>query len=280
MIAVVLAFQAATAPAAASQAELVAPGIINTDGDEYGPTLAPDGSLLFFTRRTDRRGNENIMMAVRAGSQWATPAVAPFSGGGLDKEPYFSPDGRRLYFASRRPYDGKDLTRGGEGAYDLFVVERAGDGWTEPRPLTGANSPTYDNYPAVARGGTLYFASHRSSGRNDLFVSRFVDGAYQAAEPLEALNTPATEADPWIAPDESYLIFSSDRPGGAGSGDLYVSRRRSGQWSAPVSLGPLVNTADYEYTPFVHGEWLYFSRGWGDIWRIELRRLPALHTPR
>jgi len=274
MIALLLALQAATP--AQQQAELVAPGIINTDGDEYGPTLSPDGSMLLFTRRTDRRGNENIMIAVRAGSQWATPAVASFSGDGHDKEPYFSPDGRRVFFASRRPYDGKDLTRGGEGAFDLFVVERTRDGWGQPRPVTGANSPTYDNYPAVAANGDLYFSSHRASGRNDLFVSRFFQGEYQAAEPVTALNTPTTDADPYIAPDQSYIIFSADKPGGAGSGDLYVSRRRNGEWSEPVSLGPLVNTSDYEYTPFVHGEWLYFSRGWGEIWRIRLTALEAL----
>lgn len=280
MIALLLAFQTATQTPApqANAAELVAPGVINTDGDEYGPTLTPDGRTMVFTRRADRRGNENIMVAVLGGTQWTIPDTAPFSGQGQDKEPYFSPDGRRLFFASKRPYDGKDLTRAGEGSYDLFVVERTRDGWGQPRPVTGANSPTYDNYPAAARNGSLYFASHRLSGRNDLMVSRLSNGEYQPAEGLDAINTPATEADPYIAPDESYLIFSSDRAGGAGSGDLYVSFNRNGTWSAPVSLGPAVNSADYEYTPWVQGEWLYFSRGWGEIYRIRLSAIEALRA--
>ena len=65
----------------------------------------------------------------------------------------------------------------------------------------------------------------------------------------------------------------SDRPGGAGEGDLYVSYRTAGAWGAPVSLGSAVNTPAYEYTPWVSadGKWLYFSRGWGEIWRISTR---------
>lgn len=269
-----LALQATTPPAVA---ELVAPGIINTSADEYGPTLTPDGRTMFFTVRVNRQGRENIVVSLldSASGLWSVPVVTAFSGGGFDKEPYLSPDGRRLYFASTRPYPGKDTTGRGE-KYDLFLVERTGESWGSARPIPEVSSPDYDNYPAVAANGNLYFASHRvPARRNDIFVAPSVSGRYETPRLVMSLNTEGTDADPFVAPDESYLIFSSDRPGGAGSGDLYVSVRRNGGWTTPVSLGPLVNTDDYEYTPWVtsDGRWLYFSRGWGEIWRIETRSL-------
>ena len=217
-----------------------------------------------------------------AATKWSVPAVASFSGQGLDKEPYLSPDGRRLLFASRRDYPGKTAAEG-EEAYDLFEVEWKNSAWSEPRPLAGVNSAAYDNYPAVAANGTLYFASHRAggAGRNDLWRSRFMNGAYRPPEAIADLNTPQTDADPYVAPDERYIIFTPDRPGGQGAGDLYVSYFQNGGWAAPVSLGPLVNTGDYEYTPWVtaDGRWLYFSRGYGELWRIETRLLEVLRRP-
>lgn len=276
LLPLLLVFQAA---AAQPVAELVAPGVINTAADEYGPTIAPDGRTMFYVVRVNRRGQENIVISTMgADGQWSAPRTAPFSGEGHDKEPYLSPDGRVLYFASTRPYAGKDTTGTGE-KYDIFMVEKTGQEWGVPRPVLAVNSPAYDNYPAVASSGNVYLASHRNPGnRNDLFMASNVHGRFDPPRPLLSLNTAATEADPYVAPDESYMIFSSDRPGGAGSGDLYVSRSRNGGWTIPVSLGPLVNTGDYEYTPWVtaDGRWLYFSRGYGEIWRIEVRAIEAL----
>lgn len=279
IIALVLAFQAAASPSAA--AELVAPGIINTDGDEYGPTLTPDGRLMVFTRRVNRRGEEYLYESRWSGTAWSPSARLPFTQAG-DKEPAFSPDGTRLYFAATRDYDGKPAPSGSQGNSDLWVVERTGGGWGEPRPLpAGVNTNVYESYPSAARDA-LYWAGYRSGGqgRNDLWRAARRGDSWGEPENLARLNSAATEADPFIAPDESYLIFSSDRAGGAGEGDLYVVRRGGSGWSAPVSLGPLVNSADYEYTPWVtaDGRWLYFSRGWGEIWRIETRHLAALRN--
>ena len=234
---------------------------------------------MYLTVRADRKGRENIAVSVLTPKGWSRPVTAAFSGRGLDKEPYLSPDGSRLFFASRRDYPSK-IPAQGEEAYDLFVVERRASGWGKPEPLATVNSGAYDNYPAIAANGNLYFASHRPGGKggNDLWMARWSGGGWQTPESLAALNTRTTDADPYVAPDERYIIFSSDRPGGAGEGDLYVSYRTAGAWGAPVSLGSAVNTPAYEYTPWVtaDGKWLYFSRGWGEIWRIETRQVPAL----
>lgn len=282
--ALALILQAVPPPVPAPAAELVAPGVINTAADEYGPTLSPDGRTLVFTRRFDREGREALMISWWRGGAWTTPERLPFSER-ADKEPAFATNGRRLYFASTREYPGKPAPTGPQGASDLWVVDWSGRTWGAPTPLPqGVNTSVYESYPAVAASGTLYWAGYREGGAggNDLWRARPAGEGFAEPENLTALNTEHTDADPFVAPDESYVIFSSDRPGGAGEGDLYVSWQAGGTWSPPVSLGPVVNTTEYEYTPWVSadGRWLWFSRGWGEIWRIETRHLEALRPPR
>lgn len=252
---------------------LFAEGVINTSADEYNPAFTPDGKTIFYTRRVDRNGNEAIMYSRLENGKWTTPQTAEFSGKFYDKEPFVSLDGKRLFFASTRP-NGRDA----KGNFDIWMVEKTGNGWSEAKNLgANVNSSSYDNYPSVAADGTLYFASVRIDGRkdNDLYRSRLVNGEYQKAESLgEAINTNSTEADPFIAPDQSYLIVCSDRPGSESEeGDLYVSFNERGAWTQPQSLGKIINTADYEYTPLVFKDKFYFSRGWGDIFEMPLKDL-------
>ena len=101
------------------------------------------------------------------------------------------------------------------------------------------------------------------------------------AENLGApVNTDAWDGLPYIARDESFLIFYSDREGGYGNGDLYVSFRTQSQWTTPVNLGPSVNTHDDELFPYVDvaGGRLFFSRwdddGRRDIYSVDLRDTP------
>ena len=206
---------------------LFADGVINTGADEYNPTFTPDGKTVYFTRRLDRKGNEAIMFSRLENGKWTKPETAEFSGKFYDKEPMLSPDGKRIFFASVRP-NGRDE----KANFDIWMAEKTEKGWSEPKNLgANVNSPGYDNYPSVAADGTLYFASVRGDGRrdNDLYRSRLVGGEYQKAENLgDAVNTSATEADPFVAPDQSYLIICSDRAGGAGEGDLYISFNRNG----------------------------------------------------
>jgi Tol biopolymer transport system component len=242
------------------------PGVLETDADEYGPTLSADGAEIYFVRRQNRRGAETIMVSTRSGDGWSAPVAASFSDTSYNKEPYLSPDGQRLFFSSTRGGSGED-------AFDIFMTTRTTSGWSDPVRLADTvNSESYDNYPAVAANGNLYFGSRRDGGERgtlDLYVARWADGAYQPAENLGApINTPSTEADPYIAPDESFLLFISTKAGGHGSGDLYISRRTADGWSEPENLGPTVNGDDFDYTPFVSadGATLYFSRGWGEMW--------------
>ncbi|HEV7859607.1 MAG TPA: hypothetical protein VGO91_13390 [Pyrinomonadaceae bacterium] len=260
---------------AVNEPKLFAEGVINTGEDVYGPAFAPDGETLYFARRVNERKLEKIFVSRFEKGKWTTPQVTQFSGTYFDKEPFVSPDGKRIFFASRRPVEGNPDKKD----FDIWMVEKTKEGWGEPRNAgPTVNSKGYDNYPSVAANGNLYFGSVREGGRGegDLYVSRFVKGKYEAATNLgEIINTSENEADPYIAPDESYIIFSSERSTGMGEGDLYISFKRNGAWTAPQSLGPKVNSADYEYTPLVspNGKYLFFSRGWGKIYQIEMSAL-------
>lgn len=274
LLILLLAFAGLSArPAAQVQPQLFSDGTINTAADEYGPALTPDGKTLFFTRRVSRRGPEYIYISRLESGKWTQPEIAPFSGQHFDKEPFVSPDGSKLFFASLRPVNG--VAKTDQRDFDLWVVQKSATGWSAPVVLPATiNSPGYENYPSVAANGTLYFASVREGGKgqNDLYRARLSNGKYLQAENLgDAINTSGTDADPYIAPDESYMIFCSDRPGGLGEGDLYISFNRKGSWTQPRSLGAIVNTAEFEYTPLISpdGKSLFFSRGWGEIYRID-----------
>jgi Tol biopolymer transport system component len=250
---------------------LFAEGIINTSGDEYGPAFMPDGRTLYFVKRKSRK-EEGEFIAVSEFKQgrWTQPVAASFSGQYADKEPYVSPDGKQIFFASRRPL----AATGAQKDWDIWFVSKTKTGWSEAKnPGAVVNSSGYDNYPAVAKNGTLYFGSVRAGGHGegDLYRSRLVNGKYTQAENLGAVvNTAGNEADPYIAPDESYLIFSGELDGGQGEGDLYISYNQGGVWTKPESL-PIVNSAEYEYTPLISPDkkYLFFSRGWGDIYQLD-----------
>ena len=94
--------------------------------------------------------------------------------------------------------------------------------------------------------------------------ARATRDGYAAPEPLPApINSDADESNHWIAPDQSYLLFLSNRPGGIGESDLYISFRDGDGWHAPRNLGAPVNRAGASgvFTPFVdaEGRHLYFA---------------------
>jgi hypothetical protein len=254
---------------------LFAPELVSTEKRELNAVLSPDGREFFFAR--ERAGGGTLIMAARLeGDRWTRPAAAPFSGGtASDVDMFLSHDGRDLYFCSDRA----DPTT----SSDIWVVSRTEGGWGEPRSLGAAvNSNGDDYYPTLTSDGTLYFSSNRegSLGQNDIYRSRRRDGGWAAPENLGApVNTSGREYDPFIAPDESYVLFASERPGGLGAADLYLSLRRpDGTWGEPRNLGPEINTSHSEYTPMLSpdGKYLFFTRGrWGydDIYWVDAKVL-------
>jgi Tol biopolymer transport system component len=239
--------------------ELFAPQLISTHRDELNSIFAPDGSLFLFAVKLPYRGHHTLLALTRQGSDWSEPAVLPFSGTWSDADPAFSADGRHLYFISTRPESGNESQ-----SWDIFVVERLTDGWGVPRNLgEPVNTDGLEVHPSLAADGTLYFSSSREGGygRNDIYRSRLLDGRYQTPENLgPAVNSEFSEGDLYVAPDESYLIFSSSgRPDDLGRGDLYISfRNDDGSWRPAQHLGPTINSRFMEYCPAVTPDGKYF----------------------
>ena len=149
--------------------------------------------------------------------------------------------------------------------------------WSAPVNLGPIiNGPANDNAPALSKDGlTLYFLSDRpgGAGRNDIWFSRraCIDCPWQPPQNLSVINSPFGDGGPDLSIDGHLLFFVSNRPGGRGEGDIWVSRRADPNddlgWGTPTPLGSGVNTADGENGPeYLQSAEegaanLYFSRG-------------------
>lgn len=243
--------------------QLFLPGLVSTGLDERDMAIAPDGSAFYYSIVAPRNTISVIVFCDRAGTGWTDPEVAPFSGRYSDLEPAFSPDGKRLYFISKRPLEGE----GEPKDWDIWYVERQDLGWSQPVNVGApVNTEKDEYYPSLASNGNLYFtaAYENSRGREDIYMSRLADdGQYQNPVSLDtAINTAAFEFNAFVAPDESFLIFSSfGRADEIGGGDLYLSERINGAWQPARNLGPKINSSKLDYCPFVDaaGSQFYFT---------------------
>ena len=241
--------------------ELYAPHIVSTGLFESDITFAPDGHFCYFTVTLPPALSVIVEMKQQKGL-WTAPEVAPFSQGRGDSNPAIALDGRRFYFISMRALDGESrpATRP-----KPWVMERAGDSWGPPRPLNiPIGEKQYIMNVLPVQSGSLYLTL-REGQRETICISPFQDGTYQAPEPLaKEINSGKLQMVGHVAPDESYLLFSSfDAAGSLGGSDIYVSfRRADGSWGSSVNLGPEVNTPDNEFVPYVSpdGKFLFFSR--------------------
>jgi hypothetical protein len=134
--------------------------------------------------------------------------------------------------------------------------------WEQARTLDGflAGAGSLATPRLTDKGATLYF-TRRSGGQADICRARFLDGRWQAAQPVEALNSPSDDLGPILNSAGSELYFYSNRPGGVGGFDLYIARRSEEGWSKPANLGPAVNTPAHEYDPAISpdGQVLVFA---------------------
>ena len=205
-----------------------APGIVYLDHTTI--SLSPDGNEIYWGN-----GYSILFSAIRDGN-WTKPAYPSFSGPNelmfYDDVPFVSPDNQRLFFTSRRPVDTLSANTNKE---NIWYVERTSAGWSEPRPVGPAvNAMGLHWQVTVSRNGTLWFggADQNSLGASDIYYSRLVNGEY--TQPVNAgpvINSGESEMMPFIAPDESYLLFYRailQRP------YLFISfKGKDGQWQEP-----------------------------------------------
>lgn len=237
------------------------PKIVSTGLDELNSVFSPDGREFYFCVR-NFSGAVSIFQMKMEGEKWSQPKLLPFASRYGDIDVTMSPDGTKILFSSKRPIPGSDKPKEDN---DFWMVKREGNTWGEPIYLgEDINSDSHDYYPMMTNNGTIYFSSQREGpGTNNIYRSECVDGKYSKGVILgEAINTEHREFDPYISPDESILIFSSTRPEGLGSGDLYISfKDKEGNWVKAKNMGDKINTAGSEYCPMISldGKYLFFT---------------------
>jgi len=244
----------------ASSAELFALGIVSSIwGLHSTAVFTPDGNEVYWAPMVTFPGEiysrGGLMMMKRTNGRWTPPVWAAFSGPkGEDDVPFFSNDGKRIYFISRRPLPGETQER----SEKIWYADRTLAGWSEPRPLDpNVNSVDMHWEFSLDKEGNLYFGGQPpdSLGQGDIYLARFNNGKYEKPVNLGApISSPAAETSPFIAPDGSYLLFSRQY-------DLWVSfRRDKNMWSEPVKLGREVNSPSIELCPIVtaDGKYLFF----------------------
>lgn len=255
---------------------MFAPGILSGQWAERDMAISPKGDELYYTLVSPRSRYQVIVRRKKTGDIWSAPQVVPFSGRYPDLEPAFSPDGTRLFFASKRPREGTGPAKD----WDIWYVERSGTGWSPPiHAGPRVNTEADEFFPSVTESGTLYFTAtfEGGKGREDLYSSTWNGQAYSEAKNLgDSINTPGYEFNAFVAPDESYLIYSSfGRKDGQGGGDLYISyRTASGGWTSARNMGLTVNSPMLDYCPFVSpdGEYFFFTSEKGPEMTSELPR--------
>lgn len=243
-----------------SDPALFAPGIISDGFNNRDIAMLPDGSEIYYAVNMRGFDLSTIMVVRQVNGEWNNPEVAPFA---MDRnlkflEPAISPDGSKFFYVSAK--------RDGENNNDIWVMNRQGPGWGTPQKLGGAiNTGVSETFPSITNDGTLYFSRASDDPRVEhIYRSRLADGQYTEAEMLpDNVNSGKSQFNPFVAPDESYVIVSVwGREDSIGSIDYYiVYRNDNDEWSEPVNMGPKINTPGaQEYSSFVSrdGKYLFF----------------------
>ena len=116
--------------------------------------------------------------------------------------------------------------------------------------------------PRFADGGTvLYFTLRSPGGQSDIYRSQLSHGEWQTAKPVTSLNSSSDDIAAIPSANGQQLLLYSNRPGGAGGFDIYVSQWNAGDWTPPVNIGTPVNSTADEYDPAISpdGCSLYFA---------------------
>ena len=244
---------------------------INTNDDEYWPSITADGQTMIFTRQQATVENqssyvleqEDFYVSYFSDNSWqkAFNAGAPLNTIQNEGAQTLSSNGNYMFFtACERP--------GGMGSCDLYFSSLNDGKWSEPVNLRSpVNSPSWESQPSIsADGKTLFFSSSRPGGfgGKDLWLSRLNEKNIWT-KPVnlgKVINTDGDEMSPFIHFDGKTLYFASDGRVGMGGFDIYMTRLKDDStWTDPKNLGYPINTYNDEMGLIIEseGKKAYFS---------------------
>jgi len=228
-------------------AEVFAPGVISTEGWELQAVFAPGMNEFYYVASSGEQQRPKIselkptIFGYRfENNQWRKFLEMPRTG-----EPFITADGQTMHLAKG-------------------YRTRTNSGWSEVESL----GPMFERDDwgimrlTASMAGFYVFDDFRSG--DVIRGSRIVDGERQDPVELpEHINSGAFTAHPFIAPDESYLIWDSEREDGFGESDLYISfRQPDGAWGSAINMGPQINSDKDDFYGSVtpDGQFLMFDR--------------------
>lgn len=237
-----------------STPEVFAPGIVNKDDTVDLEGMFGSGmNSFYFVREGEEyagvvnvgefKGDEvsyGLAVIEYKDNKWQQSVVARAA-----SEPSISPDGNTILFKTG-------------------YIERTAEGWSEMKSLSEPFASISIMRSAISSSGTIYFDTYTRELDTPLRYSRLIDGKYEEPKLLgPQFGIGRYNAHPYIAPDESYIMFDSVRDAGHGSSDLYISfRKADGSWGPAINLGDEINTGFSEKNPSVSpdGKFLFFDR--------------------
>lgn len=220
-----------------------APGIVTTDGWEVSGVFTPDLKEFYFIREGEKEGQQEIVVIQYENNQWKDSVISSRVG-----TPFISPDGKTMHLSKRY----KERTKDGK--------------WSEIKKLDYPFKDLPIMRLTASAKGTYFFDEFKSDFTGDIRYSRFVNGKYEEPKLLNSKINSGKSFHPFIAPDESYLIFDGKREGGYGNSDIYICfKQQDGSWGEPINMGDKINTDAWEALACVtpDGKYLFFNRNMG-----------------
>lgn len=228
----------------------IAEAFSSETGDSW-ISLSPDGTVALAGRHSPPWGNHRIIVMRRTESGWSAPEALLIDGvewPAQIRSARFRPDGSGIVFSSNFHLS--------EDRQDMDIWQADFDGQTFHAPdrmPSSVNSLSNEIHPTAVSSGAIYFSSDREGGlgRSDIYRATLNNGSWDV-EPVAGLNSEYSEADQYVTPDESLIIFArTGAPDGLGGDDLYAATSGDDGWNPPVHLGTSVNTPEYEYGPWI-----------------------------
>lgn len=231
---------------------------VNSLYDEQNPILSPDGNTLYFTvvghpkNLEGKKAVGDIWFSRWQGQNWSVPihAGASLNASGFNSIAGFSADGNAVFLMNHYAKDKEVASQG------ISVSTKSENGWTFPEniriPYFLNKSLLISGYVSEDGSILLYSAEgYETVGVEDLYVSiKGIDGSWSEPKSLgPSVNSTFQELCPSLSADKTTLYFSSNKPGGFGSYDVYKSKRQDdswSNWSTPENLGAAVNTEGRE----------------------------------